>query len=87
MAEHRGDWLRRSPVAIKLLFYFGVLAALTAAFRLFGAFLRNSPTLPTLFSWADVRYFAGMWAIFTGVHYLSRLAWTAVKQFRKQDDD
>ena len=87
MAEDRDDWLRKSPVAIKLLFFLGAIAALTIALRLFGAFLRNSPTLPTLFSWADARYFAALWAISVLTYYLGWAVWTATKGSRKRRDD
>ncbi|MGH6950501.1 MAG: hypothetical protein ACREH4_06495 [Vitreimonas sp.] len=87
MAEDREDWLRRSPVAIKLLYFFGAIALLTIGLRLFGAFLRNSPTLPMLFSWADARYFVAMWALFAGAYYLGWLLWVVIKRVRKRAGD
>ena len=58
----------------RLAFFFAAIWLMVIAFRVFG--LNDGP----LFSWADARYFAVMWAIFVVAYYVGLMIWNAMKK-------
>ena len=62
------------PAFGKSAFFLGCMALLTVVQRFFEYLSRGQPIGP-LFTWADARYYAAMWAIFTAVYYVGWAVW------------
>jgi hypothetical protein len=65
--------INKWPVFARLAFFFAVIALFVLVTRVVSGAVQSREI--ELFSWADVRYFIAIWAIFTIVYYIGWAIW------------
>lgn len=66
--------LYKLPAFAKIAIFLGVLATAGILLRVFDALGRQQP-MSDVFTWADARYYVGIWATFSIIYYVGWAIW------------